>query len=114
MEVLKILKILKIMKVSIMKLYIYQIKENYSIKTTKLILFHIIQIILKILQVKEDFHQIIQILVEPLTNSINLELREANENSKIVDDNLTLNYSNLAKYSISNVESDEAKMEGSI
>lgn len=53
-------------------------------------------------------------LVEPLTNSINLELREENENFKIVDDNLTLNYSNLTKYSISNVESDEAKMEGSI
>jgi len=53
-------------------------------------------------------------LVEPLTNSINLELREVNENSKIVDDNITLNYSNLTQYSIKNVESDEAKMEGSI
>ena len=63
MEVLKILKILKIMKVSIMKIYIRQIKENYLIKNTKLILFHIFQIIMKILQVGEDFHQIIQILI---------------------------------------------------
>ena len=53
-------------------------------------------------------------MVEPLTNSINLELREANENSKIVDDNIALNYSNLTQYSLNNVESDEAKMEGSI
>jgi hypothetical protein len=60
---MEVLKILKIMKVSIMKIYIYQIKENYSIKTTKLILFHIIQIILKISQVKEDFLQIIQKLI---------------------------------------------------
>jgi len=59
----KAFKISKIMKVSIMKIYIYQIKEDYLIKTTKLIQFHIIQIILKILQVKEDFHQIIQILI---------------------------------------------------
>ena len=63
LKILKILKIMKIMKVSIMKIYIYQIKENYLIKNTKLIQFHIIQIILKILQVKEYFLQIIQILI---------------------------------------------------
>ena len=34
-------------------------------------------------------------LEEPLYNSINIDLREANENSKNLDDNKTQNYSNL-------------------
>ena len=52
-------------------------------------------------------------LEEPLYDSINIDLREANENLKNLDDNKTQNYSNLTQYSIKNIESDEAKMEGS-
>ena len=53
-------------------------------------------------------------LVEPLSDSINMDLREANEGSVKSDNNITQDYSNLTQYSIRNVESDEAKMEGSL
>jgi len=53
-------------------------------------------------------------LEEPLSDSINIDLREANENSKKLDERKTQNYSNLTQYSIKNVESDEVKMEGSL
>ena len=49
-------------------------------------------------------------LVKPLSESININLREANEGKNNEDKNI----SQLTQYSLTNIENEEAKMEGSL
>ena len=53
-------------------------------------------------------------LKEPLSESINVDLREANERNIILDNNETKNFSQLTQYSLKNIENEEVKMEGSL
>ena len=49
-------------------------------------------------------------IVEPESDSVDIDLREANENKN----NNELNYTNLTQYSIKTIQNDEVQMKGSI
>ena len=53
-------------------------------------------------------------LVKPTSKSINIDLREANDEKASSDNNITKNISQLTQYSYKNIENEDAKMEGSI
>ena len=53
-------------------------------------------------------------LVEPSSESINYDLREANEGQINLDNNISQNFTNLTQFKINNIESDEIKMEQSL
>ena len=53
-------------------------------------------------------------LVEPISESKNIDLREANEKNVSSDNNITKSIFQLTQYSYKNIENENAKMEGSI
>ena len=52
-------------------------------------------------------------LVEPSSESIDYDLREANDGQTNLDDNISKNFSYLTQFKMNSIESDEVKMEGS-